>query len=299
MCKNHSKNVVCCRWLGLLPAIWAVMIFITACSSGDKASSSSSDGHPSSAVSLPAGANLTVTIFDTGKSDCILIETEDGAMMIDTASSGDGKDIVKELEKRQITKLDYLLITHLDKDHVGGAEAVIEGMEIGQLIQADYDEDSKQYTKYQEACRAKGLTVTRLREALSITLGGASLTMTPGRNPPYEEDNDYSIITSLNFGETCFLFAGDAEEQRLSEFIADGEGDFDYLKVPHHGRYNEKSTVFMSLVKPETAVITCSAKDMPEPEILQILEELGSQVYLTENGTVTAQSDGKQVTVNQ
>ena len=111
------------RRLTRLLLLSAVLLLISGCTgqnnnSSDDTSSSSTppNGNSSSVSTHPSVAlgELTVTVFQTGKSDCILIETEAGAALIDTADKGDGKDLVEELEKRNIRQLEFLLLTHLD-----------------------------------------------------------------------------------------------------------------------------------------------------------------------------------------
>ena len=296
------------RRLTRLLLLSAVLLLISGCtgqnnsSSDDTSSSSTPPNGSSSSVSTHPSVTLgelTVIVFQTGKSDCILIETEAGAALIDTADKGDGKDLVEELEKRNIRQLEFLLLTHLDKDHIGGAARILESIPVKQLIQADYDEDSGQYEIYREACSQLGLTPLRLREEMALTLGGASLTLTPGAHPPYDQDNDYSIITAMTYGEVSFLFAGDAEKERLSEFLSAGGAPADFLKVPHHGRYNGLSAAFLDAVRPRWAVITCSEKEPPEEELLALLRAMDTEILLTSAGRVTAVTDGKTLSVAQ
>ena len=300
----------------LAALILALVCGLTACGQGDTTSSGSASettggtgptaGQTVSASSLPESTGeassgkedgVIVTVFQTGKSDCILLELNGASVLIDAADKGDGDDIADILKSRGITRLDLLLLTHLDKDHIGGAAAMLENFEIGWLVQADYDEDSKQYRNYEEAQRLYGVTPVRLKEPMEMELGGARLVLTPGAYPPHEEDNDYSIMTEMTYGSTRFLFAGDAEETRLSEFMMTGEGGYDFLKVPHHGRYNPLSDAFFTIVMPKIAVITCSDKEPAEEEVLESLERLGARLCLTSNGTVTVHSDGKTVSL--
>lgn len=279
-----------------LAALLALACGLAACAPGEGASSDAVSGAENSGAPLE---EITVTVFKTGKADCILLELDGASVLIDTAEKGDGEEIAEELQARDISRLDLVLLTHLDKDHIGGAPDILENFEVGQLVQADYDEDSKQYTAYQEAAEAAGVTPVRLKEPLELELGGAKLTLTPGANPPYMDDNDYSILTEMAYGANRFLFAGDAEELRLSEFLASSPGTYDFLKVPHHGRYNTKTAVFLSQVQPKIAVITCSDKNPAEEETLAVLERLGTQVYLTTDGTVTLRSDGQTLSAQQ
>ena len=290
----------------------AFMLVLSGC--GDGASSEDASSTPSASSSAgttgaatgasgtEAAGDLTVTVFNTGKSDCILLETAGAAMLIDTADKGDGEDIAAILRDKGITVLDILLLTHLDKDHIGGAASVLEAVEVTRLIQPDTDEDSKQYERYLEAATAAGAAPLRLTTPLTLALGEAEVVLTPGENPPYTEDNDYSILAAVTFGKTRFLFMGDAEERRLTEFTAGQHGRFDFLKAPHHGRHTSMPDWFLQAVRPSYAVITCSKKD-PAPEdmegTLEALDALGARIFLTKDGDVTAVSDGKTLTVAQ
>ena len=92
--------------------------------------------------SLPT---LTVTFLDVGKADCILLEAEGRAAMIDAGNQGDAEEILALLSAKGISSLDFLLLTHLDKDHIGGADALIESVPIGTIYAPDYDKGNKQY----------------------------------------------------------------------------------------------------------------------------------------------------------
>lgn len=99
---------------------------------------------------------------------------------------------------------------------------------------------------------------------MDLTLGQAQITLLPGAQAAYEESNDYSIFLELFYGQTSFLFAGDAEETRLAEYLASPDlRRFDVLKVPHHGRACAQSEAFFTSVSPKYAVITCDEEDMP------------------------------------
>lgn len=88
------------------------------------------------------------TILSTGKSDCILVEIGNKVIMIDTGEDKNGKQIVDRLKEKGINTLDYLILTHLDKDHIGGVDSVLSSIKVKNIIQANYKKDSKQYDEY-------------------------------------------------------------------------------------------------------------------------------------------------------
>ena len=83
------------------------------------------------------------TILSTGKSDCILVEIGNKVIMIDTGEDKNGKQIVDRLKEKGINTLDYLILTHLDKDHIGGVDSVLSSVKVKNIIQANYKKDSK------------------------------------------------------------------------------------------------------------------------------------------------------------
>ncbi len=241
-----------------------------------------------------------ISILDVGKADAIILNTENHTVVIDCGEKGDGKDILNHLSENNMDSIDYLFITHFDSDHVGGAAKVIKGINIGEIITPDYEGTNDEYTKFIEAVSENNMTLTSLTENMSFTLDDVLFEVYPPMKSSYkEEDNDYSLVISVTHGENKFLFAGDAEAERLKELSKQFDLAHTFLKVPHHGRYNAMSESFLKGVNPKYAVITCSEKNPAEDEVLNILSGLGCEVYQTVNGDVTAISDGKTIKITQ
>lgn len=240
-------------------------------------------------------SRLKVTFFDVGKGDAILLETEGETMLIDTGYDDTADVILDYLEEEEIRDLDWLVITHFDKDHVGGADRILEAVEVERVLEPDYESDSGQTREYKEALEALGLEPEKVTDTLVLDFPGTECTVYPPRQEDYEEeDNDFSLVISLRIGNEGFLFAGDCEKERLSELLAEKDLELRHqvLKVPHHGREEKNSDKFLLAVSPEAAVITCSEKKEPDKEILELLSRLGAEVYLTSEGTVTCVTDG-------
>ncbi|MFL8673930.1 ComEC/Rec2 family competence protein [Clostridioides sp. GD02404] len=239
------------------------------------------------------------TILSTGKSDCILIEIGDKVVMIDTGEDKNGEQIVDKLKEKGVNTLDYLILTHLDKDHIGGVDSVLSSVKVKNLIQANYEKDSKQYDEYTESLKQVGVEPVVLKEKMNLEINNAKISIQPASKSDYESSNDYSIMTSINYGEHRFLFAGDAEEKRLAEFISENTLKYDFVKIPHHGRYDKLTEAFLESITPEYAVITCSDKKAPNEDVLKILEKLNVKTFLTSDGDVVINSDSKTLSVRQ
>ena len=283
-----------------IAAAMLCVFFIAGCSRHQsELSTTSVPSEIDTAASEQAFPELEVTVMKVGKADAILIETQNHAMLIDTAEEDDISDLKSVLADRQIYSLDCLILTHLDKDHIGGAGYVVSEFDTDRIYQSCNDEDSDKYENYIAACQSKGITPVKLTEEVSFELGKAHVRLLPAKKSFYDNDNDYSIITELQFGNTSFLFTGDAEDARLREYLDDGPQKFDFVKIPHHGRTSACFEEFANTVSPDIAVITCSSKNPPDDDVVNILEESGSKLYLTSDGCVTAVSNGEKIIIRQ
>ena len=242
---------------------------------------------------------LTVTFLSVGKADCILLESGTHAAMIDTGKNKNGDDILSLLSEKGITTLDFLLLTHMDKDHIGGADTVLSGISVKAVYAPDYAKDGKQYDQYLSALEASGLTPTIPKAPLSLPFGDCSLEILPPEQDSYDQSNDYSILCTLTCGEVSFLFTGDAEDVRLSEYLSTDPSPCTILKVPHHGNPCDTTKLFLTTVTPKAAVITDSDKDPADPDLLSLLQALKITTYETKSGPVTVQTDGHTYTITQ
>lgn len=250
---------------------------------------------PKAPVEEPAAA-LTVYCFSAGAADAFLLTAEDGAVLIDCGEKGFGREIVAYLKAQGIEQLDYLIITHFDKDHVGGAAKVLASVAVGRVLQSNYPKDSKEYNNYLDALDEAGLAAETVRETLRFALGGVWFEVDPPIGG-YTEDasNNSSLIVTVANGSDRLLFPGDAEDQRLAEFLDGFTGNCDYLKVPHHGRRGELSAALIDAVHPKIAVITSSDGEPEDTEIVELLERIGAEVFFTKEAPVLIESTGQGV----
>lgn len=241
-----------------------------------------------------------MTVLDVGKADAILLQTENHTAVIDAGEKEDGKKIVSALHEQGIDKIDVLLITHFDRDHVGGAAKVIQDMQIGAVYQSDYDNDGPQRQEYIKAMAEKGISPQTVTEPFSFTMDDAVFTLYPPVRADYEEDNDFSLAVLVRHGKHTFLLTGDAEKERIKEFLNIPElRGITVLKMPHHGGYEDNTEAFLNMTDPSCAVITCSDKNPPSNETLTALADIGCGIYLTSYGTVVVESDGTDISVIQ
>ncbi|MBR5301504.1 MAG: MBL fold metallo-hydrolase [Clostridia bacterium] len=259
-------------------------------------------------VILAAGAladDLRVEFYDMGKADAMLITTPDGVrILIDTGTNKGGKALVERFEKDGIREIDTLIITHYDKDHVGGADKILEEIDVRQVIMPVYNKESKQHTQFMEALEAQPRIQTfpmKIGSDMQMESDdGVKMTLTAAKKNSYgkDEENDFSLAVRMQYGDVKFLFAGDAEVQRQKELLEEGDVACDVLKVPYHGRLVSMSEKFLTEASPKIAYITDEEKEPASEELIAMLEKLGAKVYTSKSdGDVSVICDGKEARV--
>lgn len=239
---------------------------------------------------------LTVTFLKTGKADAIVLQTAAHTVVIDCGEKNDGDKVVDLLEENGVESIDYMILTHYDKDHIGGAAKVLKNLTVQNVIAADYTENSSEYKKLTAAMETQNLTFQMPDEPITFTLDDAVFTVYPHEAADYKDgfDNNCSLVTKIVHHDNTLLFAGDAMQERLSEIM--DIGDCDLLKVPYHGRDIANLPAFLDAVTPEYAVISTS-EDYLSENVLTALQDRDVQTFVTcRDGNITAVSDGQDMT---
>ncbi len=248
---------------------------------------------------------LTVSVLKIGKADAIILTEGNHTMVIDAGEEDDGGEVTEFLLKQGITSVETLIITHFDKDHLGGADTLVKYIGAERVLLPDYEGSGTQYQEFLQALKEKDIVPERLDEPCSFSLGSAGVYVEPPssyetKDPGEEYDNDFSLITTVTHGDMRFVFAGDIEEQRIREWL-EGESavSCDFLKVPHHGVYDDALAELFAKLSPSTAVICSSAKNPADPRTLELLKNGGADVRETKDGRITVISDGQSLDVKQ
>lgn len=250
------------------------------------------------------GSTLEVHYLDIGQGDCTLIRNGDHAMLIDAGNNNKGTAVQAYLESQGITHLDYVIGTHPDADHIGGLDVVIYKFDCDAVWMPDYEKDTKTYDEVIQAAKTKGYTIEHPLAGEEYTLGEATVTtVCPVKEDYGSNANDYSIGVRIAFGETSFLFTGDAEEESETDMVESGEVlQADVLKAAHHGSRTANTEAFLDAVDPSYVVISCGEDNSyghPHAEVLNRLREKGISIFRTDDqGTVVAVSDGQMITFN-
>lgn len=245
---------------------------------------------------LPA----SVDILKIGKADCIVINTGAKIVMIDTGEKENSSDIREYMAEHGYNKVDTLILTHFDKDHIGSAAEVIKEYSVDVVIESTFSSDSEEFHEYHQVLSALGKSATRLNEDYTFQSDDCIFSVNVPRQKKYadKKDNNCSLVVKMELGDTKFLFCGDAQELRAKEIIDTCAGKYDFVKLPYHGNYLENYGDFLGSIKADYAAITDSKKNPADLRTLDLLSEHGVSVYETRYGTVHIETDGQKITVS-
>lgn len=238
------------------------------------------------ADTAPDGSEFSMDILNTGKSDCIVICMDGLVIVNDTADEDDFEAICAALERRGAERIDFLILSHYDKDHIGSAAALVRAYPVGEILAPAYEENSIYYALLLSAAEERGVTFARLTESVTVQTKNGSFTADPP-DIDYGDDNNNSVITTVTWKGTSFLLAGDAKKNRMNEHLAAALESYELIKLPHHGDGNKALLKLIEQTKPRYAVATVSSAEEIEDKLLVALAAAGTTVFRTDGGTVS------------
>lgn len=241
---------------------------------------------------------LIVHFIDVGQGDCTLIESKGEYLLIDAGPDNMGTKIQKYLNDVGVSKIDYLILTHPDSDHIGSVDVIATKFDIGKIYMSSFIKDNKYYHDMLDAFANKNLKWGIPKEGDSFELGDAQVSIIHSKE--YEDPNNSSLCIKVTCGETSFLFAGDAESTAEKDMLdQDVDLSATVYHVSHHGSYTSSSEEFLKRVNPEYAVVSCAKDneyDHPHQETLDKLRGQNVALFRTDlQGGITAYSDGKEI----
>lgn len=247
-------------------------------------------------------SEMKVHFIDVGQGDATLIQSGDAAMLIDAGDDTKGTLLQNYLQKQGVTKLDYLILTHPDADHIGGAPVIVTKFEVDRVFMSNFEKDNKTYRKLIQALDDKRLSFETPAAGSRYRLGDAEVTiLAPVKE--YENPNNASIALIVYNGENSFLFTGDAKEEAENDLLTQNTSvRADVYQAGHHGSRTSSSIAFMQAVNPAYAVISCKEGNSyghPHAQTMNRFRERGMKVFRTdEQGSIIAVSDGSEITWN-
>lgn len=266
----------------------------------DSAASSQPDSGTPSATAQTS-ANVTIKFIDVGQGEAILIALPEKTVLIDAGPTGSAPKIEQVLQELGRNKIDYLVATHPDEDHIGGMADVISSTQIGTIYAPNKTNNTATYRKFLTAIQNNNLQIT-LAEAGTIIDQTDSYKLEilwPKKDANFPDTNDYSIIIKLTVGNKTFLFTGDAPTNAI---LNSNPGHIDVLKLSHHGSRTGTTEQLVRKLSPTYAVLSYALDNSyghPMQSVLNALRKHSVEVWGTgANGTITITCDGTNIDIS-
>jgi len=245
------------------------------------------------------GSTFEVHYIDVGQGDSALVLCDGQSMLIDGGEASESSKIYSYLKSNGIAHLDYMVATHAHSDHIGGLSGALNYATVGTAFCPVTEYDSKTFSSLLKYLDAQGVEITVPTAGDTFALGSAVVQIL-GPQKAYDDPNDTSIVLRVVYGDTSFLFTGDAERTAEADILEAGyDLDSTVLKVGHHGSDTSTSYPFLREVMPEYAVIQVGKDNSyghPTEDTLSRLRDADVKVYRNDlQGTIICTSDGTAV----
>ena len=284
--------------------------------------------HPFSAT-RPDG-KLHLDFLDVGQGDAALLTMPDGTtLLVDgggrpnfmqtSASDGDEEDVFQRdvrsigegvvsqyLWSRGLDRVDYILATHADADHIDGLNDVARNFQVRSAIVARTPADDPEYLHFATTMREVGTPVEKIGAGDVLRFGGVSaqvLWPPPSPDENAASRNNDSIMMLLRYGDKTFLMTGDIEKEGEAAVLSEGlDLRSDLVKVAHHGSKTSSTSGIVSATRPALAIISVGRTSMfghPNKDVVERWRASGAEVMTTgQRGTISVVTDGRVLSVN-
>ncbi len=251
---------------------------------------------------IPENSNFEVHFIDVGQADSALIECDGETMMIDGGNVADSNVVAAYLKKEDVTELNYVVCSHAHEDHVGGLSGALSVTKADNIYAPKTEANTKAYKNFKKKAEEQNVEIKHPNVGDKIQLGSSTVEFLGPVDENGKDLNSTSIVLKIIYGNTSFLFTGDAESDEEEEILNSGADlKSTVLKVGHHGSRTSTSYPFLREVMPQYAVISVEKGNSyghPNEETLSKLSDAGVEVYRTdESGDIVMTSDGNSINV--
>jgi competence protein ComEC len=244
---------------------------------------------------------LRITVLDVGQGDAILLQVAAGAVLVDQGPPE--AEVANQLAELGVDRVDALILTHPQRDHIGGAADVIGQAEVGAVLDPRIPVPSEDEAAALAVAERSGVPVLLARAGRSFRVGALRVRILwpRGNMPPGDDPNNHAIVLVASYGSIDALLTADAEGNVT---VPLRPPQVEILKVAHHGSADSYLPGLLELVRPRVAVVSVGEGNdyghptAPTMAALAAFPDL--DVYRTDrDGRVTIETDGKHISVTK
>lgn len=245
--------------------------------------------------------NFCINIIDVDQGDCCLIQTaSNNNILIDAGDEDSFKIVDNYLKRKKIKKLDIVIASHLDNDHIGSLDYIINNFDVYKIYTPKQTDDSDAFFNFKNACNNKNLKINYLSKGDFLQIDNSTKALVLSPSYITDDNNSNSIVLNINYKNNNFLFTGDCTSENEMQILDSYDlKSIDFLKVAHHGSKTSSCLEFIEKTSPSISVISCGYKNKfghPHKETLDTLNSICNNVYRTDiNGDMEFYSDGDKV----
>ena len=225
---------------------------------------------------------LNIIYFYVGQADSTFVKLNNSTMLIDAGNNEDGKMIVNFLNQNNISKIDYLVATHADEDHIGGIDDILNSVKVNQLLIPTVGSSGSDYKNAIEAAKNNNVEIKNPVRGDKFNLDSANIEIMSALEGEDVSDNDSSIVMQMNYNTTKYLFMGDAEKEVENSRQWQ---EVDVLKVGHHGSNSSSSEKFLEQTNPKYSIIEVgknNSYNLPSSKSLTRLKNINTKILRTD-----------------
>ncbi len=259
----------------------------------DRCSDSKAGIIKSTSENYRAEGLYAVHFLDVGQGDCTLFETNDGKFALIDASTDDQSDkIISYLSQLGVERLEFVLFTHPDEDHIGGGDEILGSFEVEKVYMNSHERDSESSYSYEllldsvaQSKKKHGTKVIRPTVNDTFNLGNIEFhIISDGK--AYSDTNNSSLCFIAELGKSTFLFTGDAQKAVENDILNEGYNlSAEVFKSAHHGSSTSNSRDFLDEINPDIVIISCGRDNSyghPHDEVLEDLNQRNAEILRTD-----------------
>lgn len=239
---------------------------------------------------------MSVFFFDVGRANAILIRCDGYNIMVDSGREKAQYSSLNYLTLLGVEKLDLLILTHPDKDHIGNMSEVVRSIKTERFVtcqNGDY-ELTETYSELLKALVEENVEVEYAQSGDTFSFGNLSLNViSPGK--VYNTTNNNSVALKAAYGDFSLMLTGDIPQEAEADILNNSQNiSSDVICIAHHGSGYSTTDDFLKAVSPKTAIISVEENDyLPSDKVLKRLVDFGCDIYRTDEcGTVVVLYDG-------